>query len=158
MTFLFDVSPTEPQHKKPRKRQVAIDAECEKPAFVPTPKKSGIPRSLGRIDHTYRCIDETCQATCSDIWNEADGYWHIECCFCGTGQQVPALVEDVEQEKQEDVFRLPAGGREEFVGMTFDEVSAAGGDYYIEWAAGRCKDMAVREAAKTWLASRPVNP
>lgn len=158
MSFLFDVSPSEPQAKKQRKRPAPMAVEPEKPSFSPTPKNSGIPRVLGKIDHTYQCIDQSCQATCSDIWSESGGYWYIECCFCGTGQYVPALIDDVEAEEQEDVFRFPAGGREEFVGMTLDEVSAAGGDYYIEWAAGRCKDMAVRDAAKTWLASRPANP
>lgn len=158
MNFLFDVSPTEPQRRKSRKRAAEQPVESEKPSFVPKPKSSGIHRVLGKLDHTYQCLDQTCQATCNDIWDEHDGYWYIECCFCGTGQYVPALIDDVEAEEQEDVFRFPAGGREEFVGMTLDEVSTAGGDYYIEWAAGRCKDMAIREAAKTWLASRPVNP
>ena len=159
MSLLFDISPTEePQKKKAKGRRKEAPAVAEETAFTHRPKASNaaIPKALGTIDHTYRCGDETCQAECHDIWEKARGRWYIECCFCGTGQWVDAIEQEEEPEiVEDDVFRLPEGVRDTFVGMTLDEVAAAGRVDYIKWAAEKCGIDAVREASKTWLASNP---
>lgn len=158
MSLLFDISPSEESPRKPSRRRAEPEKPEEKPAFAPTraPRFVVVPKALGRIDHTYQCIDASCQAACSDILIEEGGYWFIECCFCGTKQWVPMVVEDAEEEtplgQEESVFRLPMGIRDEFVGMTMEEVSAAGGDWYIKWAAEKCRNSAVRAACQTYLA------
>lgn len=155
MSMLFDISPTEESPRRPSRKK----AEPEKPekiaSFAPARDHRFVPapKPLGRIDHTYRCIDASCQAECSDILVEDRGQWFIECCFCGTKQWVPVIAAAAEEEREPEgsVFRLPHGVRDAFVGMTLDEVSSAGGDWYIKWAAEKCRNAEVRDACKTYL-------
>jgi hypothetical protein len=158
MSLLFDISPTDdPRRAKGKSRRFVTKAVVDEPVFTHRPRASStqVPKALGTIDHTYKCLDERCQAECHDIWSEDRGRWYIECCFCGTGQWVDAVKqEDEPVVVEEDVFRLPQGVRDTFVGMTLDEVAEAGRIDYIRWAADKCGLEAVREAAKSWLASK----
>ena len=156
MSFLFDVSPTETSDKKsPRKQRPALAEKQSPPApsFVHTPRSYAdvVSRELKTIDHTYDCADGACGAQCHDILKQEKGDWYIACAFCGTGQWVPALVDEEEEKPQDQVFRL-RGGR--FPGMTLDEVSLLddGMGCITWWATGKHDDDAVRDAAKKWLA------
>ena len=150
-TLLFDTSlPPEDQKSPKRARKRAADP--------PAPSGDGMPkmplifrdiRPLGRIDHTYACLDESCAAECHDILDEDRGQWLLECCFCGTKQEAKAIA-GVIQEPEPDAFRFRDGRH---AGQTIDEAAAtARGADYLAWAAESHPRPAVREAVKTWLA------
>lgn len=156
MSFLFDSTIQSPQEPTRTRRK------ARRPAAVPEPSRSGFQplaiavAPLGRLDDGVVCLDANCQGECHDIVEERSGRWFLECCFCGTGQWVRATPGHLPPPPKESEFRLRDG---RFAGMTLDEVGRAQrGLDYIQWAAAEHPRHAVREAAKTWLASRPVNP
>lgn len=152
MSLLFDTSPQEPERKKAKKRAAEpVAAPSEPPAFVP-PDSPVAP--LGRLDGTVACLDAACQAQTHDILDEVRGQWLLECCFCGTGQWVPAVRGHLPPpaEGGDFVFR---GGR--FDGQTIAESARTErGMDYIRWAASEHPRPAVKKACETYLASLPA--
>lgn len=157
MTFLFDTTtqfPQEPSRgRKPARRRREGAVEPPRPEFSPVVVAVV---SLGRVDDGVMCLDQNCQAECHDIVEEIKGQWLVECCFCGTGQWIKAIPNLLPKPSPKDSFRLRDG---RFAGLTLEEAAMLPrGLDYIRWAAGEHPRHAVREAAKTWLASRPANP
>lgn len=155
MSLLFDTSlPPEDQKKSPRRARRRAENPGRPPEFTPelilAPSTRDI-RPLGQIDHTYACVDARCRAECHDILEEDRGSWRVECCFCGTGQWVKAIV-GVVQPPEPDAFRFRDG---RCAGLTIDEAAATPrGQDYLAWAAESHPRPAVREAVKTWLAGQ----
>lgn len=150
MNLLFDISPTDGDGKK--KRAKRPDAVVDKePAFrhEPATYKSALPRIIRKVDGVFDCA---CGTQCHDVVSEEPGYWYLICAFCGTGQWVEAMPEEVKPEEPpaDGVFRFIAG---RFPGMTLDEVfGVKDGPEYLEWVVNNKKQPeAVRDACKTYL-------
>jgi len=153
MNLLFDTSPQgDPPKKKARK--VAGATQIEE-AYV-APRRPPIkPKTLGRVDEGVACLDQNCQAECHDITDEDRGWWKLECCFCGTGQWIPAekRPEPAVEPAGDGVFRFPEDTR--YPGLTPAE-AAASCPRHREWFAYAAKnhpDEAVKKACQTYLAS-----
>ena len=159
MSLLFDVSPEEPGKKSKSKAKTPSlprpSAVLEKPEKAPI--YIGKPASiLGRLDDA-ECIDESCQAQAHDIVDEGmvdlkgngikEPAWHLECCFCGTGQWVAVIKGHLKEKPVEFTFR---DGR--FAGQTIAEAAThPRGMDYLTWAAAGHPRQAVRESVRTWL-------
>lgn len=162
MSTLFDTSPLEPADK-PKVRAQVPNARARvlvgpPIAETPTEKRPSYigqtaPRPLGRLDDTVVCLDQTCQASAMDIWDEDGWQWYVECSFCGTGQWVRAIKGHLKPREHEFVF---ADGR--FAGMTVSQaVEQPRGLDYVAWAAKDHKRPAVRAACQKHLDSmRPA--
>lgn len=154
MSLLFEIAPDEPE--KARKSRPAKKPESDEPdeaGFEPSFKACYGPcEFLGKADqYGIECIYENCRGTAHDIAYDDGKVWLIQCAFCGTGQYVKARKAQ-SAPSAGAVFRF-ADGR--FSGLSLDE--AAGKPFgleYIEWATTEHKRPAVREACKTWLATR----
>lgn len=151
MSLLFDISPSEGGKRRPSKR-----AKSEAPPEAvfrhePVAYKSAQPRIIRKVDGAFDCADGACGTQCHDVVAEEPGFWYLICAFCGTGQWVEAIPEDVKPEEMpaDGVFRFGEG---RFPGMTLDEVfGVKDGPEYLAWAAQHHKRPAVRDACKTYL-------
>lgn len=161
MSTLFDTSPLEPVDKpkvrarvpNPRARVLvgppqADDAPEKSRSFI-----GQVTPPLGRLDEGVVCIDQTCQASAMDIWEEDGWQWYVECAFCGTGQWVRAIKGHLKPREQEFVFN---DGR--FAGKTVSQAfGMPRGQDYVEWAAKSHTRQAVRAACQRHLDSlRPA--
>jgi hypothetical protein len=149
VSTLFDISSDEPVkgRKKNTARAAVVGAE-KSVAASPYIGKVAL-GALGKYDDAP-CIDSNCRCSASDIIDEHRGQWLLECCFCGTGQWLPA-IKDYLKPRQE-AFRFRDGL---FAGLAIDEVILEPrGPDYLKWAAESHPRPMVREAVKTWLASR----
>lgn len=148
MSLLFDIPPDEP---KKAKKKPARPGPALEPAPAPAPREVphiAMPATLGRLDGTVACLDQTCQGLSHDIVADDRGQWLVECCLCGTGQWLPAIPGVIEPPKGKFVFHA---GR--FAGLTIDQAAAQPrGLEYLEWAAREHPKQAVRKACETWLA------
>lgn len=162
-TLLFETSPTdEPSRKKSRKKTAAATpAPAVEPPRPPQPFVRDEP-ILGTIPDAFDCWGG-CGARCHDILREkwtaitvedGDAYveqevpvWRLMCCFCFTQHWEQGIVGFLKPKEKSDEFVLP-DGRAEYVGMTWDEIEAAGGGWYIQYCAEKHKLPSVREAAK----------
>jgi hypothetical protein len=151
VTTLFDVSPEEPtRSRKARQARAAVLDADKTPSTSPYIGKVTL-EALGKYDDEV-CADEACRGTAHDIIDEHRGQWLLECCFCGTGQWVPAVVGHLKPRQEEFRFR---DGR--FAGLTIAEASREPrGPDYLKWAAESHPRPMVREAVKTWIASHPA--
>lgn len=154
MSFLFDTTiqtPQEPSRSRRKARKAVEPVEQARPDFVPFVV---VVPPLGRLDGDVACIDQSCRAQCHDIVEEHAGQWLLECCFCGTGQWIKAIAGHLPAPEEDAAFRFRDG---RFAGLTLDEAARTPrGVDYIKWAAVEHRRGAVREAAKTWLASKPA--
>ena len=149
MSTLFDISPDEPTKKRKQNPARAAVVEAEKSASASTYIGKVALGALGKYDDVT-CIDSNCRCSASDIIDEHRGQWLLECCFCGTGQWVPA-IKDYLKSRQEE-FRFHDGL---FAGLTITEAHLEPrGPDYMKWAAESHPRPMVREAVKTWIASR----
>lgn len=154
--MLFDVSTSEDSPKKKLARAAGrtpsgATQESEKtPSFIGESPRARVIRPVGRIDDTYRCIDDRCQAMCHDILLEEAGMWFLACCYCNCTQWLRAIPGVVTP--REEQFQLRDG---RFAGMTLDEVHRKPhGPEFIVWAAKSHQRQAVRAACKSWLDQR----
>lgn len=148
MSLLFDISPPEPGKAKKNRQVRNAVSEIEKSVSTSPYIGKVTLGALGRYDDAP-CLDQKCQGSASDILDEVGGQWLLECCFCGTGQWVPA-IKGYLKPKQED-FRFRDG---RFAGLTINEASLEPrGPDYLKWAAESHPRPMVREAVKTWIAS-----
>lgn len=158
MSTLFDTSPLEPADK-PKARARVPNARAR--VLVGPPQADDAPEKsrsyigqtatapLGRLDEGVVCIDQTCQASAMDIWEEDGWQWYVECAFCGTGQWVRAIKGHLKPREQEFVFN---DGR--FAGKTVSQAFAMPrGQDYVEWAAKSHTRQAVRAACQRHLDS-----
>lgn len=157
MSTLFDISPDEPTKKRGARakgrREVAPAQEPEKTPFYSRelPPRAVLP--IGTIDHTYKCLDQKCQAEFSDILLEESREWLLQCAFCGTMQWVPVIRGHLKPKEREFTFN---DGR--FAGLTVAEAfRSPRGEEYVAWASREHKRPAVRAACKTFLDSRPAS-
>lgn len=153
MSLLFDISPQSDPQKKKAKR--AAETTQQEEAYVAPARPAITPKIIGRVDDGVACLDQNCQAECHDITDEDRGWWRLECCFCGTGQWIPAqrMTEEPKEPASDGVFRFPEDTR--YPGLTPAE-AAAKCPRHREWFAYAAKghpDEAVRNACETWLAA-----
>lgn len=151
MSTLFDISPDEPTKGRKRNPAHAGVAVAEK-QVSPSPYIGKVTLgALGKYDDAV-CADEVCGGTAHDILDEHRGQWLLECCFCGTGQWVPAIAGYLKPRQEE--FRFRDGL---FAGLTIAEARLEPrGPDYLKWAAESHPRPMVREAVKSWLASNPA--
>lgn len=153
MNFLFDTSPQETAQKRRRLRQKSKPAADE--PTISMPKTCHFRPIIGRVDDGVACVDQSCQAKCHDIADEHNGYWRLECCFCGTGQWIPAIDGRLDKPKQPQAagageFVFPEGQRG--AGCTVAEYYEKSPDY-VRWAAAHEPNEETRKACEKWLAS-----
>jgi hypothetical protein len=160
MSLLFDTSPQEDAPKRKGRRKTASPA-VEEPS-VSLPVTCHFRPIIGRVDEGVACIDSRCRAECHDITDtrpEKKGiHWLLECCFCGTGQWIPAIdgrldepappVSDAAGE-----FVFPEGQRG--AGCTVAEYYGKSPDY-VRWASNNEPNEEIRKACQTYLASIAV--
>lgn len=153
---LFDVSPVEDAPQKTKKARAratgrAVSEGVKEPEKTPSfIGNSRAIRPIGRIDDTYQCVDDRCQAMCHDILHEEAGMWFLACCFCNCTQWLRAIPGVIQA--REEQFQLRDG---RFAGMTLDEVAREPhGEEFIRWAATSHQRPAVKEACKSWLDQR----
>lgn len=152
MSLLFDKSTQEAAPKRRPRRKAEAPAP-EEPA-VSLPLTFQARKTLGRVDDGVACLDAGCRAECHDITEDYRGQWLLECCFCGTGQRVPAIDGRLEEEKQPAAstageFAFPEGQRG--AGCTVAEYYAKSPDY-VRWAATHEPNEETRKACETYLA------
>ena len=148
--MLFDISPDEPEQKNRGRKSRARALEAPPPAQTATlqiaPNYIGqrpIP-TLGVIDGTFLCADESCCASAHDIITEDDGDWLIECAICGTRQRVAAIRDYLQPKEAEFVV---SDGR--FAGLTLDEIAKQPrGPEWLAWAVSDHPRQFVREAVR----------
>ena len=153
MSLLFDTSPQEDAPKRKGRRTAAAPA-AEEPS-VSVPVTCHFRPIIGRVDDGVACIDSRCQAECHDITDEHRGQWLLECCFCGTGQWIPAIDGRLDEpappaSTAAGEFVFPEGQRG--AGCTvaaYYEKSPA----YVRWAAANEPNEEIRKACETYLAS-----
>lgn len=162
-TLLFDTSPIdEPERKKARKKAAAVQAPPQPEEPRPPLPPAQAEKILGTIPDAFDCWGG-CGGRCHDIlserWTtitveEGDSYveqevpvWRLQCCYCFTIHTEHGIVGFLKPSRKSDEFRLP-DGRSEYVGLTWDEIEAAGGGWYIEYCAGKHKLPSVRDAAQ----------
>jgi hypothetical protein len=140
--LLFDTSP-EPKKTKRAARAEQAASEPDNPIYISPPEK------MGAYDD-FQCADDACQGAPHDILDDVRGQWLLECCFCGTKQWAAAVAGHLKP--RQAAFRFRDG---RFAGLTIDDViiEPRGADY-LKWAAESHPRTMVREAVKTWLASR----
>lgn len=110
-----------------------------------SPKTTPIAQVLRQYDGEIECA---CAGSAFDVIDEDGGYWLAECCYCGTGYWVPAVIEP-EPDPGEKEFVFAAG---QWAGKTIEQVSAEElGPSYLSWAAEKHPKASVREAVKKWL-------
>jgi len=151
MSLLFDIPPDEPSRKRRLAREPVKPAEPQEAGSIKdfSAKVAAI-KPIGKLDDTYRCIDDRCGASCHDILYEDRGEWLLQCCFCNCTQWLPAIPGHLTPRDEQFVLR---DGR--FAGMTLDEVSSQPrGIDYIAWAADEHQRPAVKAACKSWLDQR----
>ncbi len=149
--LLFDVSPEErdgQEKKKPSKKQ--RPDERPRPAGpLDFPSEA---RWLGSVEGHYQC--DQCGIGILDIaeTRKVDGAakWLV-CCgwvcgHCWLVDPVPGVLDKREEGRE---FRV-RGGR--FDGMTFSEIAAEGGRWYIEQLVKAGKRQVLAEEAAKWLA------
>jgi len=158
MSLLFDISTQEEPRGGRKKRPEPVTVEQE-PAYVGLPARITARPLLGRLDGEVECLDQSCQAACHDITDLDRGWWRIECCFCGTGQWVPAKTAKQERPARAATageFRFPEGTR--FPGLTLAEAveKNPGCEEWLRWAAKHGPDDATKKACQTYLASIAV--
>jgi len=156
MSLLFDISTQdEPRKKKRGKKKPPAQGVREESSYVAPARKVPARALLGRLDGEVACIDENCLAEAHDITDEDGGWWWLECCFCGTGQWVPALKTKPNKTEKpaSGEFRFPDGTR--YAGLTVAEVveQDAGCREWMVWAAKKGPDEATKKACETYLAS-----
>jgi hypothetical protein len=127
-------------------KEVVETAVSVAPAVATLPPPAGI---IGRADEGFVCLDVTCQATAHDIVEDIDGWWRLECAFCGTGQWVRAKKSKATWSSGGETFRFRDG---RFSGQTIAQVleHARGADY-LRWAAEKHPRQYVREQVKIAL-------
>lgn len=157
MSMLFDTSPQDDAPKRKSRRKPAAD----QPATVSPEPELRLPEAfgdrpiLGRVDGDVACLDSACRAECHDITDEHRGRWRLECCFCGTGQWIPAIDGRLDEPpKAASIdFVFPAGQRG--AGCTVAEYHKVSPEY-VAWAAKNEPNEIIREACETYLASLPA--
>lgn len=153
MSLLFDTSPQEDSPKRKARRQRAAPV-AEEPA-ISLPMACHSRKIIGSVDEGVACVDSRCRAECHDITDEHRGQWLLECCFCGTGQWIPAI-----DGRLDGPERPQAAGASEFVfpegqrgaGCTVAEYYGKSPDY-VRWAAKNEPNEEIRKACETYLAS-----
>ena len=151
MSVLFDKSPREDSPKR-RGRQKAAPAAEEEPT-VSLPSTCHHRPIMGRVDEGVACVDSFCRAECHDITDLHRGSWRLECCFCGTGQWIPAIDGRLEQPTTPasgGEFVFPEGQRG--AGCTVAEYYKTSPDY-VRWAAANERQDETKKACEIWLAS-----
>ncbi len=153
MSLLFDTSPQEDSPRRKGRRK-AVQQAAEEPS-ISLPATCHFRQTLGRADDAVACIDSRCLAECHDITDEHRGNWLLECCFCGTGQWIPAIDGRLKEPAAPAV--ADAGG------FVFPEGQRGAGctvaDYYqkspsyVRWAAENEPNEEIRKACQTYLAS-----
>lgn len=148
MTMLFDTSPDEPTRSRSRKQPQRAPAVSEQVAEKHASYMGALPPPpLGKLDGVHECDGPRCVAACHDIIAEEDGWWRLQCCFCGCTQWVPAIPGHLDPKEEAFVFH---DGR--FAGLTIDEtVARPRGREYVEWAAKEHKRPFVRKSCQAWL-------
>lgn len=153
MSLLFDTSPQEDAPKRKGRRKAAASA-AEEPS-VSVPVTCHFRPIIGRVDEGVACIDSRCQAECHDITDEHRGQWLLECCFCGTGQWIPAIDGRLGEpappaSTAAGEFVFPEGQRG--AGCTVAAYYEKSPDY-VRWAAANEANEEIRKACETYLAS-----
>lgn len=153
MSLLFDTSPQEDAPKRKGRRKAAAPA-VEEPS-VSVPVTCHFRPIIGRVDEGVACIDSRCQAECHDITDEHRGQWLLECCFCGTGQWIPAIDGRLDgpappARASAGEFVFPEGQRG--AGCTVAAYYEKSPDY-VRWAAANEPNEEIRKACETYLAS-----
>jgi hypothetical protein len=154
MNLLFDTSPQGDPPKKKARKATAMTPPPEE-VYVAPQRPVIKPKTLGRVDEGVACLDQNCRAECHDITDEDRGWWRLECCFCGTGQWIPAEKRPAAavEPASDGVFRFPEDTR--YPGLTPAE-AAARCPRHKEWFAYAAKnhpDEAVKKACEAYLAS-----
>lgn len=157
MNLLFDKSPRE---ESPRKRgRKKASAALEEEPSISLPTTYHFRPTIGRVDDGVACVDSRCQAECHDITDTRREkkviHWLLECCFCGTGQWIPAIDGRLDEPTkapaaQTGEWRFPEGQRG--AGCTVAAYFQESPDY-VRWAATNEGNEEIRKACLTWLAS-----
>lgn len=161
MSTLFGAHDEQPK-KRGGRRKNADEPTVDVPrVFVPSGSAVVFSAEvLGRMDDSVECLDDRCKAKCHDVVWKGSKQWRLECCFCGTGQYIPAVEEPVVEEPEPEVseeFRFPRDSRSEFVGLTVAQVaSTPAGLAYVRWASQKSASQAARDACKSFLDSLPA--
>lgn len=147
--MLFDTSPTEDQGKKKARKKPPQAAEPPPPVVVE--RSDALQAILNRPAVIIARLDDhivchRCQGSAHDIIEDYGREWQVECCFCGSREDVPAIAGYLKP-KSDFVFR---DGRQ--AGKSIDEACATPqGREYVEWAAKEHKRPSVREACAKYL-------
>lgn len=149
MSFLFDVSPDEPEKQKQRQKKKKTPKPKQDRAATPAQVISyGTDTILGQSDGHYTCHNPKCEATYFDILDDYRGQWRIACAFCGWEQRVPA-IDGVLAPSVDFVFFEGICS-----GMTLAQASKTeNGEAYIRWCASKHKSDTVKDACQKWLAA-----
>ena len=152
MNFLFDTSPQKNSAKRRKLRQQSTPL-VDQPTIA-MPKTFHFRLIIGRVDDGVACVDQSCLAECHDITDDHAGQWRLECCFCGTGQWIPAIDGRLDEQKKPQAasggeFVFPEGQRG--AGCTVAEYYEKSPNY-VCWAAVNEPNEGTRKACEKWLA------
>lgn len=159
MSLLFDTSPQEDAPKRKVRRRTQEVVVAEEPS-VSLPVTCHFRPVIGRADEDgVACVDSRCQAECHDITDtrldKKGVHWLLECCFCGTGQWIPAIDGRLDEpappaSTAAGEFVFPNGQRG--AGCTLAAYYEKSPEY-VRWAAANEPNEEIRKACETYLAS-----